>query len=1295
MKRCYHWFWLCCIGFLSLPGQGQIAAWNFYGTQPPALVQQDAAFWNPHLDGSSMLTRGAGAAPSAANHSFRTQDFGNDGIAVTNTDYFEFSVSAAPGYILSIDGIQARFAGTASYYASPGVTNQFAYSLDGSNFILAASPTLINSLGSLHSFDFSGIGALQNIEAGVIVTFRYYASGQTSTGGWGFYSSSASNDGLTVLGSVAPALSVFGNGMHIADSSEVVSEANLTDFGSICRHSSSSYADRSFQLVNNGSTPMVISGVTTEVFSVSPVNFTRQTVPPITIPPSGTQDLIIRFSPTNTGLRNARVRITTGSLQYTFVVSGHAYNPPAFLSGGHPPDRNVTSGSSTNFSVTTSAGTAAAWQWQVSTDGGANWNNLTEGGIYSGTNTATLLLSNTTTGMNNYRYRAVVTGFADCGSITSNAGLLTVNPGSGFCLEEEFAGGITAPPGWTFNGISGTYSGTGDFGNNAPSIRFDDTNDFIETPYTGTRVAEIRFWLKGFGANAASALQIEGFNGSSWVAIRTITNIPATQSEALFAINRFTDPVLDAESISRIRFRYSKSAGNIGVDDVQLVCEDNLACPETYYRTNGSGNWTTASVWQISADGLTGWKAACTFPQAYNAARVTIRNGDSVAVNARIIQNHVIVEPGATLATLSAGSTLRFVDGNGGADFELAGTHYNHSGNAPNGVFFMQGAAFEMAPDATLIKTNSQSPAGYIDNYFGGISNIPASANWRYRFIGQQVTTRGANVYYPNLYIESITAAHAFSQAEELFSGSQPLHIKGNLFIGENGIPVNIHVINTGDPVMVEGNTVIGSGSKLLLDNPQPVFFPNTQGTGFDFKGNISLSDNAQIIASFHPHNANSGIYRLSGSATQTIAGPPSAQIQAGYMEVNNPAGVFSQVSTTISHQLLFTNGLIYTQSASPLTLEENAEFAGAGMGRFIDGPVRKRISNTAMVEFPVGEAGGAINSGYRPMRFEPTANTGTVSAEYAYSIPPSPGSETFHGDLIGLQNNEYWHFDRIAGDIRGRVKLYYLFPGANTWRLQNGSPTTVHYTANVAVAQRNLVSASQWQWAFTKTAGDFESDNLAALETTHHLNSDTWLQTAELSSFSPFTFAYSLPIILDMGSLLLKLESFTVHAEGSKVRLAWEVNDLQHLLYAEIEISRDGWSYQRLTTIASGDQEFHHRLQSPGVYHFRIRLHDRLGNQILSNTQQVEFRAPENSPGWIFENGTRMGRLQWTVPAAGKSGWILYNAQGQMLRSGIWNLQPGYNEQRIYATGLPNGAYLLILQIPDGKRMVFRFALF
>ena len=183
---------------------GQIAAWDFFGESSPATSAADV--YNSNLDASNLVTRGPGAPASTASNSFRTTGFQNNGISTSNTDYFQFTLSASTGYTLSLSTLNARFAGTATFRASPGgVSAQFAYSLDGSTFTLIGSPFVMTTDGAMPQISLSGITALQNISASTTVTFRYYASGQTATGGWGFNSPALGQYGLSIGGTVAAA----------------------------------------------------------------------------------------------------------------------------------------------------------------------------------------------------------------------------------------------------------------------------------------------------------------------------------------------------------------------------------------------------------------------------------------------------------------------------------------------------------------------------------------------------------------------------------------------------------------------------------------------------------------------------------------------------------------------------------------------------------------------------------------------------------------------------------------------------------------------------------------------------------------------------------------------------------------------------------------------------------------------------------------------------------------------------------------------------------------------------------
>jgi|GEM_PF-5280682 len=186
-------------------GTSTLAAWNFTGAG--AYTDFTATTFSSALvsaNDAGKITRGASAAQSSGSNSFRTTGFKNDGISVSNTDYFQITLRPVAGKKITVSSIDARLAGTSSFATSPGVQSQFAYSLDGVNFTLIGTPVTTTGTPAIISFpNLNETEALREIHANQTLTLRYYASGQTTSGGWGFNSPAAADNGLTINGSVA------------------------------------------------------------------------------------------------------------------------------------------------------------------------------------------------------------------------------------------------------------------------------------------------------------------------------------------------------------------------------------------------------------------------------------------------------------------------------------------------------------------------------------------------------------------------------------------------------------------------------------------------------------------------------------------------------------------------------------------------------------------------------------------------------------------------------------------------------------------------------------------------------------------------------------------------------------------------------------------------------------------------------------------------------------------------------------------------------------------------------------
>ena len=157
---------------------------------------------------------------------------------------------------------------------------------------------------------------------------------------------------------------------------------------------------------------------------------------------------------------------------------------------------NICDGANGSISVT-ATGTNLGYQWQLSTDNGGTWNPVSNGGVYSGATTSALGLTGVTVGMNNYKYRCIISTIA-CSPVTSSASTLTVTaipaittttPGSN-CVTGTVTLGANSSAGtinWFANATGGLSLGTGT-SFTTPSIS-STTNYYVDATASGCTTA--------------------------------------------------------------------------------------------------------------------------------------------------------------------------------------------------------------------------------------------------------------------------------------------------------------------------------------------------------------------------------------------------------------------------------------------------------------------------------------------------------------------------------------------------------------------------------------------------------------------------------------------------------------------------------------------------------------------------------------------------------------------------------------------------------------------------------------
>lgn len=197
--------------------------------------------------------------------------------------------------------------------------------------------------------------------------------------------------------------------------------------------------------------------------------------------------------------------------------------------GTQPASQSVTEGETATFTVVTSGTEPLSYQWQQSTDSGQSWTDI------GGATDATYTTEATTTSMNGYQYRCVVSNSA--GSITSDAVSLTVNEHvhtwgnpvwswsedgktctvTFACEKDEnhkespkvdVTSAVKKPATCTETGVT-TYTATVEFNGQT----YTDTKDVADIPATGHRYENGKCIVCSEVDPAFKAMIIEGANG--------------------------------------------------------------------------------------------------------------------------------------------------------------------------------------------------------------------------------------------------------------------------------------------------------------------------------------------------------------------------------------------------------------------------------------------------------------------------------------------------------------------------------------------------------------------------------------------------------------------------------------------------------------------------------------------------------------------------------------------------------------------------------------------------------------
>lgn len=128
-----------------------------------------------------------------------------------------------------------------------------------------------------------------------------------------------------------------------------------------------------------------------------------------------------------------------------------------------------------------------------------------------------------------------------------------------------FTSPLSVPANWNTT-VTGTMSVSGYYGEAAPSLRFSQNAEMIETPVYDTDITSVSFWMRGYKAAAEASLTLSVMTDGKWSDVMQISPINNTAGE----IKTWTAPKSD-KGVKAARLTYMGPSGSsVCVDDLTI-----------------------------------------------------------------------------------------------------------------------------------------------------------------------------------------------------------------------------------------------------------------------------------------------------------------------------------------------------------------------------------------------------------------------------------------------------------------------------------------------------------------------------------------------------------------------------------------------------------------------------------------------------------------------------------------------------------------------------------------------------
>ena len=440
----------------------------------------------------------------------------------------------------------------------------------------------------------------------------------------------------------------------------------------------------------------------------------------------------------------------------------------------------------------------------------------------------------------------------------------------------------------------------------------------------------------------------------------------------------------------------------------------------------------------------------------------------------------------------------------------------------------------------------------------------------------------------------------------------------------------------TGSPSLsghMFGHLILNTGAtspayatgKLIIQNDLTVTAGNhiINAKDCDLRGNISITSGS---LRFNP-SSNLLALTFNGATAQTIGGALTLGTNVTLV-LNNAAGLTLQRPLQVNGALTLTQGLLTTTAASGLTLGAGATISPGSAASFINGPLSRVQTGTAVnLAFPIGS--GKV---YRPLALtgqQTDANPTTYTAQQFEQAPPARALPTAVGSLQRVSNVRYFNLTNNGATNFGQ--------GAVT--LNYDTDDRVDAPAKLRLAKSD--NAGNWL-------------DLGGVGTGAPAGSIT--STVPFASFSDFVLA-STEATGGAGNnpLPVVLTGFSAQRQAAGVRLSWATASELNNSRFEVQRSADGRAFATLKTVpGSGSSAAPHAYSwldaagpAGGPLYYRLRQVDADGTGTYSPVATV---LPDAAQPGVFPNPAQQ-HIRFGAPAG--SAYRVLNVLGQPVLAG------------------------------------------